>query len=142
DGHQPLLHQVQTDSKGYFLMRWSPSQKKLTKKELAGATDNTSDATEELYTGSKQQDTDGHRINTNMRNRTFMLSRAASAIDHPVWLGASHQGSTSIDARTLYPAPDNLVYRDIELQSEISDGCQMKTRLLGNSGTRELHDLQ
>ncbi|GGX79725.1 hypothetical protein GCM10007160_03890 [Litchfieldella qijiaojingensis] len=127
DGHRDALVQSKTDRHGYFKLNWSPEYRD-TPSETGGGTGPG------LIDEGGQS---GLRINTNQSR----LRNAAAAINNPVYLGASFQGSKSVDARTLYPTPGNVSYRDIELTVENTDACQLRTRYLGNSSTRELHDL-
>jgi hypothetical protein len=62
----------------------------------------------------------------------------------PVYLGATPSGGqVTMVATPLYPAPSMIAYRDIVLTrtGQGGEGCQLHTRFLGNSSTRELHCL-
>ena len=137
DGHKDALIETVTDRNGYYKLSWSPGAR-------GDQTGSEKDTVEKHESESKNTQEEanaaGARINAN-RN-AYRLRMKASAIKNPVYLGASHQGAQTVDARSLYPTPGSSSYRDIELNSENSDDCRLKTRYLGNSGTRELHDLR
>lgn len=69
-----------------------------------------------------------------------------AALKHPVFLGARGGGKQALptmDPRPLYPIAGVIAYRDMIVYNEGETGsqCHFATRLLGNSSTRELHDL-
>jgi hypothetical protein len=67
------------------------------------------------------------------------------ALKTPAFLGVTVPGQTDlvVDERPLYPVVNGIAYRDLTVANPKDTGsaCQLKTRLLGNSGSRELHDL-
>jgi len=67
------------------------------------------------------------------------------ALKTPAFLGVTVPGQTDlvVDERALYPVAGGIAYRDLAVANPKDTGsaCQLKTRLLGNSGSRELHDL-
>jgi hypothetical protein len=69
----------------------------------------------------------------------------ALALKNPAYLGAAggKQALPVMDPRPLYPMPGALAYRDLVVNDEADTGsqCHFATRWLGNSSTRELHDL-
>jgi hypothetical protein len=75
-----------------------------------------------------------------------MARRLVRALGSPAFLGTTAPGQTDIvvDARPLHPLPGGIAYRDLTVANPKDDGssCQLKTRLLGNSSTRELHDFE
>jgi hypothetical protein len=78
----------------------------------------------------------GIRINAAIRD-TF--------VKEPVYVGATPSGgSLTMVATALYPAPSMIAYRDIVVSrtGQGGDGCQLRTQFLGNSGSRELHNLE
>lgn len=132
DGHKDALIETVTDRNGYYKLSWSPRPR-------GDNTGTEKDTVETHKTESEESNAAGLRINTNQN--AYRLRMRASAIKNPVYLGASHQGAQKVDARSLYPTPGSSSYRDIELNSENSGDCQLRTRFLGNSSTRELHNL-
>jgi len=126
DGYQDALIQVKTDSKGYYRIDWPPAGAK------SGFENN-------LESAAFRHSSAGLESAGDSRLR---IRRAAAAVKTPVYLGASYQASKQVDGRALYPTPGNIGYRDIELNLDDSSACQLRTRYLGNSHTRELHDLQ
>src|SRR5690606_4569542 len=68
-----------------------------------------------------------------------------AALRVPVVLGITAPGQTGpvMDSRVFHSLPGAIAYRDVTVDNPKDDGqaCQLKTRLLGNSGSRELHDL-
>lgn len=69
----------------------------------------------------------------------------AQALKEPAFLGVTVPGQADlvIDERALYPMAGTIAYRDLTVANPKDNGrtCHLKTRLLGNSGSRELHDL-
>lgn len=129
DGHKDALTETITDRQGYYKVTWAPQIKD---RKIDGETEGKA---ESALGGTDTT----HHINTNPS--AYRLRVAASAIKNPVYLGASYQGSQKVDRRSLYPTPGSSSYRDIELDSASSGDCQLRTRYLGNSNTRELHNL-
>lgn len=69
-----------------------------------------------------------------------------AALEHPVLLGVTLSGQTGtvMDNRPFHPRAGAIAYRDLTVSNAKDDGesCQLKTRLLGNASSRELHDLE
>jgi hypothetical protein len=67
------------------------------------------------------------------------------ALQSPAFLGVTVPGQTDliVDERPLHPMAGAIAYRDFTVADPKDDGgvCQLRTRLLGNSGSRELHNL-
>lgn len=77
----------------------------------------------------------GIRINAAIREKF---------VKEPVYVGATPSGGQlTMVATPLYPAPSMIAYRDIVVTKtgQGGDACQLRTRFLGNSATRELHCL-
>lgn len=135
DGYQAPLAQVTTDSKGYYTFCWAPDG-------LEAKTDSRSAAESNKHTAEKSTHEKADTVEVRPTKLSRLLfKRPANNTPNAVYLGAEKSEAKSMDCRSLYPAPGTLVYRDIELDVAQSDGCQLRTRYLGNSSTRELHDL-
>lgn len=69
----------------------------------------------------------------------------AQSLKSPAYLAVTVLGQTDlkVDERALYPMAGMIAYRDLTVANlrDRGSACQLKTRLLGNSGSRELHDL-
>ncbi len=166
DGYKTALTEVVSNSKGYFTLSWPPSGKRerapleemevlasfaaeaVTKAE-AKATLNTKRKEQQRRIEQEQEKETQADMQEALRNNVaaekgsqYMLRHAARLAKEPVYLGAAYTGSQRMDGRSLYPAPGTVIYRDIELDLETSEGCQLRTRYLGNSSTCELHDLR
>lgn len=69
----------------------------------------------------------------------------AQALKAPAFIGVKipGQGALWIDERPLHPVAGAIDYRDLTVANPKDDGagCGLRTRLLGNASSRELHDL-
>jgi hypothetical protein len=130
DGRKRLT-ETATDKRGYFLIRLEiKAEPPATTAARAGP-----EASEEEDAAAKERAAESDRM-----ARLFVR-----ALGDPVFLGVTVPGQTGsvVDERALHPVPGAIVYRDLTVANPKDDGkaCQLKTRLLGNSGSRELHDL-
>jgi hypothetical protein len=134
EGQQDALTETKTNTKGYFSFSYAPPFATATR---AGGGEPQSELA--LLGDDGEAGGRGLRINTNLKRRR--IRQAAAAIKQPVFLGAKSGVNEAVDSRILYPTPGSIIYRDIELKAEDTDACGLRTRYLGNSHTRELHDL-
>lgn len=127
DGRKAPLVSTETDGRGYFHMRLTPS-------------DDGKDSP-----GPRQGDADAADEQAKDAERERAAIRIVRALRQPVVLGTTVPGQTGvvIDDRPLHPQAGAIAYRDITVANpqDNGNGCQLRTRLLGNSGSRELHDL-
>jgi hypothetical protein len=131
DGRKSLA-ETSTDKRGYFLIRLE--MKAAAKDEIKAAS-----AQAELPNDAEKEKAERAAA------ADRMAQRFVRALGAPAFLGITAPGASSvIDARPLYPLPGGIAYRDLAVADPKDDGsaCQLKTRLLGNSSTRELHDLE
>ena len=128
-GRQEPLLATQTDDRGYFLLRLEPKLGTDAVREAEPA----GDATEE------------ERKKAEAARREREMKLFVSALGTPVLLGVTVPGQSAVtmDDRAFHPRPGAIAYRDLTVDSPKDDGssCQLRTRLLGNAGSRELHDL-
>jgi hypothetical protein len=125
------LAETATDKRGYFLIRLEiKAEPPATTGARAG-----SEPSEEEDAAEEKRAAESDRM-----ARLFVR-----ALGERVFLGVTVPGQSGliIDERALYPMAGSIVYRDLTVANPKDDGqaCQLKTRLLGNSGPRELHDL-
>lgn len=143
EGREAPVQSTTTNSKGYFRLRLGRGEEvgdtvfDEPERELGDGLD-----TDTAKTGEPQATgTDEVRA----KQRAGALRRLAAALRKPLYLGARGSGQSApyIDRRVLHPSAGAVVYRDLVVVDEGDSGsdCQLATRLLGNSGTRELHDL-
>lgn len=158
DGNETALIETRSDSKGYFRLVLPRAVKK-------GESDAREAAAEEASQpgGGLEINRGGLNVNTNAEaldaQRTDTVEtqpqRLANGIrinasirdnfvKEPVYVGARPNGGELTMVKTpLYPAPSMIAYRDIVLPrtGQGGEACQLRTQFLGNSGTRELHNL-
>ena len=156
EGRQEALVETRSDSSGYYRLQYSrPQWEKLvaaasggaaTTGEEAGGTvlhSNAAAGEEEGTTRHRPEaEGGGHRLAAGLRINTRVRELFAR---EPVHVGARPDGgSVTMAAAPLYPAPSMITYRDLVLEQTGLGGaaCALRTRHLGNSGTRELHDLE
>ena len=130
DGRKAALVSTETDGRGYFHMRLAP-----------GGDGKEFDPTR--GTDAERETDDEQAKRAYQRER--LVSRMARALSNPVVVGTTVPGQSGvvIDDRPLHPQAGGIAYRDITVANRKDDGttCQLRSRLLGNSGSRELHDL-
>ncbi len=139
DGRRALAD-TSTDKRGYFLIRLT------VKGEPADTT--TGSGGDTTVVGGRGSDAAGESDDHKAR-RAAESDRVAlqmvRALGTPVYLGTTAPGQTGvvIDERSLHPMAGAIAYRDLTVANPRDDGqsCQLRTRLLGNASTRELHDL-
>lgn len=126
------LAETTTDKRGYFNIGFAQKGKET---PVSDAPDRTDDAKAEDATKDKKR-TENDRV----------ARVLAQALKTSAFLGvtASGQSEMMIDERPLHPVAGAIAFRDITVANAKDDGsvCQLKTRLLGNSGSRELHNLE
>lgn len=73
------------------------------------------------------------------------VRRLAASLERNVYLATTSPGTGEqvVDPRPLNPVAGGIAYRDITVSDDSDDGtvCQLRTQFLGNSSTREVHDL-
>lgn len=126
------LAETTTDKRGYFHIGFALKGKET---PVAGTPDRTDD------TKAADATTDEKRAENDRVARVL-----ARALKTPAFLGvtASGQAEMVIDERPFHPVAGAIAYGDLTVANAKDDGsvCQLKTRLLGNSGSRELHNLE
>lgn len=122
------LGKTTTDKRGYFLIelgRGTASVRETARAAKAAALE----ANAEDDTPSSEQ----------------FVRRLAASLERNVYLATRSPGSREqvIDPTPLNPLPGGIAYRDLTISNEGDDGtvCQLRTQFLGNSSTREVHDL-
>jgi hypothetical protein len=130
DGRKTLA-KTTTDKRGYFHMRLA-----LKANSIGGKPGRDVGAGNEDEAAEKAQEAaDSDRI----------ARLLAQALKSAAFLGVTVPGQTGlvVDERPLYPVAGAIAYRDLTVANPKDSGsdCQLRTRLLGNSGSRELHDL-
>lgn len=129
DGRKTLA-KTTTDKRGYFHMRLA-----LKTSSIGGNTGKDRGTVAEDETAEKAR----------AAERDRRVGALAQALKSPAYLGFTVPGQTGmvVDERPMYPVAGSIAYRDLIVANPKDTGtvCQLKTRLLGNSGSRELHDL-
>lgn len=129
DGRKTLA-ETSTDKRGYFQMRLQ-----LKANSIGGNTGRDTDAA--------AGDEAAVKARTAERDRIARV--LAQALKSPAFLGVTVPGQTGleVDERPLHPVAGGVAYRDLTVANPKDSGsvCQLRTRLLGNSGSREMHDL-
>jgi hypothetical protein len=132
DGKQVPLISTETDKRGYFHML------------LAVKDDGDAASDKSAHDPDVENDADDEKPKDDAE-RDQQILRMVRALETTVFLGTIVPGQTGtvIDAQILHPQAGATTYRDITVADPKDDGsiCQLRTRLLGNSGSRELHDL-
>lgn len=154
---------VTTDNRGYYMIRYQASDKQLVENEVVILrTGETSETTASTSTGDTAGS--GMRINTNI-DRAVDTDNTGDATDtlesgmrinsklttqDAVYVRAIAPGDDSIcaDSTLIAPVPGACNYRDLILNIDQSqkyisdvDKDRRSSRYLGNSSTRELHDI-
>jgi len=152
DGIKPALLTTRTNKQGYFRMKFSHTS---TEDQDKGEHHQVQSLEAELglpHGREQASPTEGVKINTNadeMERGKLNAGRQARllalALRHPVYLGTqgSKQSGPTVQPAPLHPAPGMIAYRDITVDDAGDTGkrCHFATRLLGNSNSKELHNL-
>ena len=129
DGRKTLA-QTSTDGRGYFHMRLQ-----LKGNNTGGGTGKDTDAA--------AGDKGGVKARAAARDQIVRVF--AQSLESPAFLGVTVPGQTGleVDERPLHPLAGGIAYRDLTVANPKDSGrvSQLRTRLLGNSGSREVHDL-
>jgi hypothetical protein len=133
DGRKTLA-ETTTDKRGYFHLRLA----------LERAPTDTVDGSTGTDTVARKEDEAG--LKAREATESDRIARVlAQALKSPAYLGVTVPGQTGlvVDERPLHPVTGAITYRDLTVANPKDSGsvCQLRTRLLGNSGSRELHDL-
>lgn len=140
------LAETTTDKRGYFHILIEPKGKPTD--TIGGSAGNDSAEgvvlSETLAFAESEEAAKAEKARRTAENdRT--ARQFAQALKNPAYLAVSVPGQTDlmVDERALHPAAGAVAYRDLTVGNPKDDGkvCVLKTRLLGNSGSRELHDL-
>ncbi|MGF1625579.1 MAG: hypothetical protein ACFCVH_11910 [Alphaproteobacteria bacterium] len=98
-----------------------------------------------VFTPSGKVDVDEAREKAEAARREREASLFVASLKNPVFLGVTVPGQSgpTMDDRAFHPRGGAIAYRDLTVANPKDDGssCQLPTRLLGNSNSRELHDL-
>jgi hypothetical protein len=132
DGVKPALMTTKTNKQGYFHFRYAPDGSTAKEKREKAA----------AYAAELRLNTNVEELKKARASRVRLL---AQALRNPVYIGTqgNKQSDPSVQPQPLYPAPGMIAYRDITVDDPSDTGkrCHFATRLLGNSVTKELYDL-
>lgn len=140
------LAETTTDKCGYFHMRLELKGK--ARDTIVGSRGNdTAEGVVLTETMAAAESEEAEKVER--ARRTAANDRTArefaQALKNPAYLAVTVPGQTDlmVDERALHPVGGAIAYRDLTVGNPKDDGkvCVLKTRLLGNSGPRELHDL-
>jgi hypothetical protein len=154
EGQQTALVETLSDSRGYFRLSLASGLRKegdtgesgSLERPQAEHTDTGSglhihsnidaaDGQRTIADDGPQRLKNGLRINATIRER---FTRQG------YYVGARpNGGELTMVGKAFYPAPSMIAYRDIVVAAtgQGGDACQLRTQWLGNSATRELHNL-
>ena len=122
-----------TDKRGYFLL------------ELGGKAVNVRETARASKSAGSEAAASGAGSADDTQSSERLVLRLASSLERDFYLATRVPGKReqSIDPRPLHPFPGGIAYRDLTISNEADDGkvCQLRTQFLGNSSTREFHDL-
>jgi hypothetical protein len=156
EGQQDALVDTKSDSKGYFKISFADVPQKDSGLSSGESTERPQEEAE-LEAG-------GLHINTNMNTlnsrRAALSEEGLQRLDtglrvnsvirerftrQAYYVGGRPSGGTlTMVDKAFYPAPSMIAYRDIILADSglAGDACRLRTQFLGNSATRELHNLK
>jgi len=122
-----------TDTRGYFLL------------ELGGRAANVRETARASKAAASEAAASEADSADDAQSSERLVLRLASSLERNFYLATRVPGKReqSIDPRPLHPFPGGIAYRDLTISNEADDGkvCQLRTQFLGNSSTREVHDL-
>ena len=120
EGIEPALATATTNASGYFRLSWQPPTRSAPKAKSKPADDKSKAEPPEI-------------------------DKPLPVLERPLYVGTlgGKQAVPVMDSRALHPASGAIAYRDLVMNNDADTGkqCHLTTRLLGNSASRELHDL-
>ena len=132
DGRKTSVAETTTDSSGYYCIKYAPP---------TGATVGTAGGRDTTATFETVDVTARRDIRSTVGFRAQVRDRFER---EAVYVGARPKGGLlTMDPNPMHPVPGMVAYRDIVVDDPDrgGPGCNLKTQLLGNSNSRELHDL-
>lgn len=138
------LAETTTDKRGYFHIRLAPKGEP--SNTIGGSAGNdTVERPERAARGTEAEEAAEAATARRAAENDRVATQFARALKQPVFLAVTVPGQSDlqVDERPLHPVAGGIAYRDLTVANPKDNGqaCQLRTRLLGNSGSRELHDL-